>query len=879
MENPMQSGYKLTGLTVGNGQIGYFDEISLGDAPIGASPADDVSGDITGVVETQTGDPISDATVVGIVSKQPTTAGAQTELDNLSNPIPDDYTEQINNGFSPITEFGEASGTYAALYRTEDVGIDGNTGGQLPWVQSSDLSSPVYKDVPVGKPVVVMTGDATAGGALSGLNEYARQIPGEPVEADVTIEQIGPDGSVINEDTITTSKRFQNDGFDISSLPYNTYTFSPGVYRITTEGGFTYFVKAGSPTAIVDQYLDDVNGQLTDYSQRITDKLSNGSVERVTTTTNREGEFGFNVNSSGSLVHIQAYKSSALTDVKNVDPKNVTPESIREEYGKDIDFENGSYDEAVSQLPNGSIYFPSQTKRVSPPSENVSITMYEMEFPPLTDLTNLQEQRQKLLDKLRNGSFEDLVSDRLEDMNREELEGLHSRLDRLRERNSQLSDRYEDLLANTSYEGLNPDINSTSDEELKTRVKNLQQMIRTLQDTIDTEQPVTDIGSESMNARFTFGDALERDDVTVLAHWSNGTTTSVDDEYITLDEGVASALGVGSTTVLVNDYPLSDQDPNAVEFEVLVANEDGVGSSRSSVKNPTFSGELPKIDSVSLSSLEPGPSETVQVKISPAEDSSFSGMTGATVYGPSGSEVATISESQITDGKTFQFQTEGAGRYWVEAAVQGAGGDEYTVPFDLRAGEVDENRPPGIRAKSGPLGTYAVVGDGFESGSVETTANGNVEIIGQVKQGQDPPSTTHVYLNALEDTRDSTVTVRVTQGPDRESINSHVAVMVHGKQATENALAYRSDSEPLTRDASTRFGRISQTTGGTLIETYTDAGGSVTIRTINEPSISDRALHWVRVRTTGIDIPFTALSPLGFGVPRDLPTVETYARV
>jgi hypothetical protein len=824
-------------------------------------PDPTAGGGVSGRVTTQSGAPISNATVVGYASSKPTISQSRNQLDSLSNPLPEAFREQRDSGFSLLGSGGawqNANGRYVGVYSTSDIAAD-------PWVDSADLSEPMWRSVPVNKDVALVVGDPSENSILAGTNEYNRQIPGQTVSGTVVVETLSAGGDVVSRTTVETSEQSGGGLLDPSSMPYATMKFEPGVYRIKAkDSSFSYLIMAGSPTAIIDQYVNDINGSLTDYSQNIRDALSSGGLSRVTATTDSAGKFSFDVPSGTNVVHVQAYKSSTLSQVENIDPQNVTTEKIRDAY--DVDTSATDPTELQSQLeklPEGSVYMPSRAYRVTPPDQNVTVRMVELSFPPMGNISTLQDRQKQLLDQLRNGSFQDLLSDRVEELNRDEMEEVYDRLDRLRDRNGRLDEKYRELLEDTQLSDptANIEINQTSDEELRTRLKTLQQTIRGLRDTIESEPPAVDMGSESANGRFTFGTPLEREDVTVLAHYSNGTTMPVPAEYISVDRSVANTVGAGSTTVEVNDFPLSEQDPNAVEFEVLVANDEGFGSSRQSVKNPTFSGDLPTIDSVTVSSLEPGPSDTVQVDVTPSDDSSFQSVTGATVYGPSGSTVATIDEANVTDGTTFNFSTTGKGRYWIESTVRGVDGGEYTVPFSISAGDVDKQRPPGIRAKSGPLGTYAVVGDGFDSGAVRTTAAGDVEVTGVVSQDADIPSRVHIYLSALEASRDSSVSVRLTRGQNRESINEHVYVTVHGQSLTENALVYRGEEQPLTRDASTQYGRVSMPANGTVIETYTEANGEVSVRTINDPTRVDRVFHWFRVRTAGIDLPVIAIVP------------------
>lgn len=831
---------------------GDADTATLTKINTGATTEPDVSGQVVD----QAGNPIKDATVVGYTSQKNTVEDARNQLDDLSNPIPSTFQDQIDSGMTLMGSNGEFQNTdqnYVGVYSLENINVQ-------PWTDGADLSRPMWRSVPTDKQVALIVGDPTKSDIPVVDEEYDRQVPGRVVSDSVVVERIGPDGSVLDSTTVETEKRAGGGFLDPSSMPFAKFTFDTGIYRVRAQdSSFSYMIKAGSPTAIMDQAVEDTDSSLSEYSQNIKDAISNGDVSRVVTTTDSNGQFGFDVPSGTKVVHVQAYKSSTLVDVQNKDPSKINLSDIRADYSLDTSEGAEDLETQLESFPQGSIYIPSRAYRVEPPDRNVTVRMVEVTMPPLGDLKALQERQQSLLDELRNGSFQDLLGDQLRDINSEELRDLHEELDQLRERNDRIDQRYRELLEQSGLSEVNVDVNETSDDELKTRIRNLQESVRRLQDTIDSEPPQVDAGSESINARFTFDEALDAGDVTVLAHWSNGTTSTVADKFITLDEGIGNAVGAGSTTVQVSDFPLGENDPNAVSFEVLVANEDGIGRSTAAVKNPTFSGDLPDIDSVAVSSLEPGPSDTVEVSLDASDESSFRSVSGATVYGPSGSQVATIDEANVTDGDTFNFTTSGEGRYWVEATIEDSTGAQYTLPFNLRAGNSDKPRKPGIRAKSGPLGTYAVVGDGFTGGDVETTPGGDIEVIGQIEQSADVPNRVHIYLSEIEQSRDSDVQIRLTRGEDRESINNHVFVTVHGKSLTEDALVYRNEDQPITEDSSTRFGRVSTGGNGTVIETYTESNGEVSVDTVNNPSTLDVAIYQFRILTSDIDVPFTTV--------------------
>lgn len=94
-------------------------------------------------------------------------------------------------------------------------------------------------------------------------------------------------------------------------------------------------------------------------------------------------------------------------------------------------------------------------------------------------------------------------------------------------------------------------------------------------------------------------------------------------------------------------------------------------------------------------------------------------------------------------------------------------------------------------------------------------------------------------------------------------MNRSVAVVVHAKRLSDGALLYQ-DERPIT-DAVTRYGRHERYTSGTVIETYTDEQGVLDLRTVNQPTLWERAVYEWRMCFPGLGL-FAGISVGGFAV-------------
>ncbi|ELZ96597.1 hypothetical protein [Haloferax sulfurifontis] len=791
-----------------------------------------------------------------MVATQPSVAQAEDTLSSLQDPIPSVWTDQLESSFNLYDggagRLTQIDAQYVGVYSESDVGT-------APWIlDSSNLQNPMWANVPANEELALVVGDPSQRGRYLNQHEYDAQVPGRIVQGTAVIEKLSPTGEVVTTYRRETTETAGGGFADPSELNYATVTLNDGIYRVSAEGSdFSYLIKVGDPTPSLDDALKTINGTLTDGAQAIKDQLNSGALQRVTTTTNATGYYSLDVPSNAKVVTVTARKAPNIP----IDPQNLTEQSIRDYYEVDAETLEDLNEqqtqqslEAIEKLQNTTIYSPSAPVTVRPPKQNVDITLLEVSYPQYGNLTAFQEQLGLLDSLFNNESFSELPSalqQRIEDLTRTQREDLYEELFDLRTQNDKLQERYKDLLGD---DAVGIDLNETSDAELRERISKLQQSLSELQSSIETGEETVERASDTVTWSQEFLDVgLDLENVIVKAHYTNGTSQVISDEYINIESSPGTAAGFGSSTVTVEEYPMPS-DVAGVRFDVTVANGDGIGkASSSSVSNPAYDGEVPSLSSVSMSTLSPGPSDTLSMRLNPGEDSSFKSVVSAEAYGPNGQTLATTVNNSTGE---VTFQTGGQGVHTARLTFEDFEGRQHVLPVRVKAASADRDRPTGIRAVETPFGTIAQVGDGLESGAVDVDSSGAVSFTAQVGQGDDVPNVVHVYDSGLSVSSDSTRTVRVVRGDDRESVNRHVEVVYHTAALNDNALLYRGDSQPITRDASTRFGEVSGSSSSTTISSWTDADGELSLRINNNPGTLDRVRHWIAVRTADINVPF-----------------------
>ncbi len=800
---------------------GYVLEVEASSsipASSGGSP------DLNGTVSTQTNDGVANATVQLTMSKEPSIPQADTQLDELSNPIPAAYEEQIRNGFDLLGGDGyleNNDGAYAAIYDPSDLG--------LTYQASADLSEPKVTNIEPGEEQALIISDTEASCGVLGFetNEYNQQIPGcvQP-EGNVTIEKLSGTGEVVATDSVSVEEAGnQRDFGGPTNVHYATYTFAEGIYRVSAEtedgDGISYLTKAGNPTPDFNRYARNVEGAFTSQTESLRDAIDQDLLEVKTVTTNETGYWEASVPDNAKLVTVSARKAPGVA----VDPANLTYENMSDAYN-------------AEDSPNASVYLPSRTKRVSPPAQNVDVTLREVAFPGFADMDRLQTRLQELKNKLNNLTMDDLPQQLLQRMETESRDDLANAWGSLRGTLVNYEPAREAYLEISDREEV-PTADELSKSELQAAIQNANVAITRSSSTGQLTEMASETTEDTISQTWELvGIPLDQANVSVVADYSNGTSRVVDDEYIETSSGI-----VGADTISVEEFPLGEDDPEQVSFRLRVAGADEFASKTTAALNPTFSGEVPSIDAVEVTSLQPGPDDRVTVEVHPDSESTFRGVEEMTVRGPDGETIAT---SNISDGTTASFTTDGAGVHSIRFTIESTSGDTFTDVVQIEAADTDETLRPSIYAHSGPLGTYALVGDGFESGDVETTSTGSIEIVGQLGNDAEVPNTVDVFAEGVDVGTESATTVRIVRGESRQGVRANVPIVFHTPMlnspddARSHKTLVRANGNPVAWDGSTRYGVVEQDNDGASIRAFTADNGVLTLSLDNTPSWWER---------------------------------------
>lgn len=806
---------------------------------------------VSGVVRTQSGAPCRNCTVRAMavnysaldVGPDEYDARAKDLLAEARNVTPDDWRANVSlTGSDGLYETTDAR--YVAVHTTDDW-HPGTfyQAGVVELREDPDLDSP-RTHVPAGDPVVLSIRDPTTSPFYQ--DDIDEDLPGVTDSGRIVVEQVGPGNSTLAEFTVETDPRVTTTTGKDHELA--RVSLDSGFYRIHVEGSSaTVPLTVGDPESIASGYADDLRDRasgLSAHAQSVRAYRQNQTFSPRVTTTDAEGRFEFSISDPNlERVGLVAYRAP---DDLTTDPQNLSLADVR------------AYYEVTNTTE--SVMVPAGRTTASVPAENLTVSVRETSTPPYLSPGRHANLSARLREYFQYQSFSDLPSalqQRLNNTSRQRLETVYQRLDNLSQENDRLRDRYETLLEQHGETTVEVDVDDASDAALRQRIRALGQSITELRSTLDSGNTGVSHGNDTLSSHATFDAPLSQEHVTVVGHWSNGTSFVVADQYVSLDRHTVSGVGFQSTTVHVEEYPVTASDPASLRFEYRVATTKGVGSETTASENPSTEGEIPELAAIDFSTLRPGPDDLVTVDVQPTSDSSFRRVEQATVYGPSGAELAT---SNISGGDTFSFTTSGAGRYTIRITISATDGTTVVETVYLPAGDHGRDRRASIRAASGPTGVYALTGSGFEDGTIDVTDAGDgLEVVGQLDPDADAsrPRQVHVYLAGVQPGRTSDVSLRVVRGDERKELNQSVGVTIHSKRVSESAILYRDDN-PVT-DAGTRYGQFDRHANGTVVETYTDENGVVDVRTVASPSLWEQAIYEWRTTVPGFEVSLGAI--------------------
>lgn len=823
---------------------------------------------VSGTVENQNGDAVKNATVQvwGVDETLVTTEAGQTpeeaiqeEIQAAKNKTPEEWTMQMESDFhltGTNGHFASQDTRYVAVHRLTDWKHSAITDSVKndPSLQSPILSVDAARGETVTLALSVWDPDKFELG--NSVSSVSNDLPGEPVEGQIVVETVVATDSV---GTIQTTETVRDCGFigcDWSEI-FVEIELTPGFYRVYPKGneGAAYFIKVGNPVEIIVDDLNNELNQLTGQASDVAQDVSSGLFVKKTTTTDASGSFSIDVGPNIKTVAIQAYKAEGI-DVS--DPSQLDYQTIVEEYADSFDPSTCTQN---SEL--GSVYLPSAVQTVDPPDSDVTVTVREVSFPSYSNLNSLACKSEERLKQLLNETLTEALSmfqQRLEDIDTGELEKIYNELAALYEQNQELEERVNELLAErTGQDTVEVIVNESdaTEEQLRDRIASLEEGISQLRSELEGSVE-TEVDNSTISQIYSVDGDINADAVTLLLHYSNGTTETVttDSEYLSVNKRPGL-----SDQVILEEYPIGETDPATLTTELLVAEEEtgAIGRVRDTIRNPHFDNEIPTLDSIAVSSLEPGPDEQVSIDIDPEDPTVFDSITDVTVIGPDG-EITTDSVS--ANGQETGFRTDGAGLYHVKLTFNNTEGDTFVETFRLSAGDFDDARPASVQIRTGSTGRWLLVGDGLEGGTIDVGENGRqIAISAQIAQGDDAPGSVHVYTHGIDTGAETVTTVKLTRGSNGDSIQKQLGVVIHTDQLSEDAVLYREDpTNPLPRDGSNQHGVVDPRSNGTTIQTYTEGDGTVTVVTNTEPGTLEEIFYELRLQ--GVPLPSFATAGL-----------------
>ncbi|WP_231753953.1 carboxypeptidase-like regulatory domain-containing protein [Natronomonas sp. CBA1123] len=724
----------------------------------------------------------------------------------------------------------------------------------------------------------------------------------------ITIERLGPTGSVEETTEVTPSPsiRIQQGWAAISNgftVEYETARpdLGSGIYRVypsdDPDAAMVYAVAPnGNPEKIANNIVNVTNNEIeakNDYLQEIKDQHDAGNIDIKTTTTNDRGEFSFEIDETVvEEVELRAAKSGTGLEAQLASGE-LNRQQLAADFEDTVTGEFNTFDKSSVRFSEaevgtqefgdvcrqmgsvaddlGAPYTGSASTEV--PNPDVTIQGQRAPIPegvsqPVRECAVLNYAQQALEDP---GSLLPGLAGDIADMAQAELEGHYENILNLLKGNEDLQSVVEDELGRD----LPDDPSELDRDEIETVIRDGLDGVDNPSDDINVgepdDSPVPDIpGGDDDNDAPTVDDPTEeisdRVNETITREWpitgvddweeaglliridyADGTseTLSRDSEYVTLDESA-----VGPDTVRLEEFPFGEGDSAVANIRLDVSTPQGIGGEETPVRNPTFDGTVPSLDSIRLSDSAPGPSDAVTVGVTPAESSQFGTLQTVNVTGPQCSRSIQASDGDAT------FTTCGAGPHRVAATFTNADGVQFTEVLSVKAGNAAQARDPLIRGAAGPTGRFAVAANGLESGRIDVTA-GTSEVIltGIVPADVDIPNRVKASTTGVDVARGATTTVRIRQGPNEQTIRDRIGVVLHTSAVGNESLLWR-NGRPIRNPGDTASSSVEHFNDSTAIDTYSSDTATVRVEVDRDPSIFQEFRHSVQLRFAGIDIPF-----------------------
>jgi len=817
--------------------------------------------DLRGQVTDQSGEPAPNTTVeiVGVdTSKINPDAGetkkqrAEELLKEATNPLPDSWDPDRRLAGSD-GEFTNASGTYVAVHRPDDWGL-------AKWSTDADLGRPMLNP-PAEQEVILSVWDAESRNVVQdGIDS---DLPGSTVKRTVIVERLDPFGDVIDTREVELTQRrsvltsTKDHAFARTTLP-------AGVYRVRADGStYSYTILVGDEQDLKESFATDLETEadaLSKAAQDLQEKLDSGTFVRYTRTTNSSGYYNVSsVPENVDVVGVTAYKvdGDVLTSLSDPSPQDMRA------WVKNNDY-------------NGSVYVALEPRKYDTPTQSADVTVRKFSSPPFPLLDQFATKWAEFRDLVETETLTDLGSIydvELGEWSKDRKETAAANLSNVA--TEDIVDEYEARTGNdwSTFQNELEDRKRTN-EELRDDIRALEQAIAGLENQIGSgdAETSTDVGENGTNATATLRQAFEADfsEDDVVATWKdfNGSSVPIAPEYVSVNK----RTGRGDE-VLVDSYPIPNGSAGGY-IDVRVVTEDGEsGSGGARVKNPTFNGEIPDLRSIDVSSLRPGPAETVVAE--PRFDSAGSTVEDVDVFGPDGNTVT----ANLSDGRAT-FTPAGSGEHFVRFTIGNGDGQNFSQSVRVLAGDTPYNFPPGVTVKDGRTGVFGIAGDQVDDARVKVDSSGSKLDVTALVDPDSGTNEVHYHLEGAPQSADQSITARVVEGDSIDtgtSLSRHVGAYLHGRQLADDAVVYRKGASTTDRSRApipvdgreTTGGTVVDANGtGTVIQTYTSSNGDVTVDINNDPGLGERVAYRARVFLATFDAPVVgAISTFGTAGP------------
>jgi predicted RecB family endonuclease len=817
------------------------------------------AGGISGVVETQPGQPVSNATVEIWATSDSLTVPDGSSLRQEQNKLLDQATDPIPDRFEQDQQFGEIA--------DREQGIQPLVHTPADWEEGADTSQFAVQrhrgaeglDVPrhtpePGEEHVISCWDLTEepSSLLASEDSVDSKWMGQTTDCTVKIRKLGPGGDVVDggERTVESEVLYTTENYFGTVKKHHGVRWTPqqGIYEITTsKSNVKTYVAAGGIDSIERTFAQELRNQANENGERakfLKQQLDDKTFDKIAVETNATGHWSADVPEGYSYVAVTARKGTYQGNLlmAGTSPENRTMQAFTDEWSNAAQTEVSEMqqsDDPAVPPEVGSVYLSTQPERVDVPSNETVVRVREISTPTYTNGSvagNFSEMFSAWLNNQSQEEIQQFLA--AHGLNTTETEAMADRLNESMKRNEQLREEIEDQEA---------DINSAEE-----RLQFLQKLIMQQGSTAapeNTEQSVgetTDSGDRPVEVVLTypserFGDSLATGNWTVLAHDSTGDERVVPDEQVDVDRN----RGSGTVDITVSDT--MPADVASTRYEVIGISEQDVTRGSATVENPDAAGSVPALESIDISSTRPGPADRVTMNLHPTEDSSFATVSSATVYHPDGS----TSQADVS-GSEIAFTTNGSGTYAVDVVAENTKGTPYHETIRVHAGSADVDMPPGVRMRDTQFGTVALATDGAQEADVSISDDRSEATIGVgLAEGTDLSDGIHVYSTGALSGDEQTIRVRALDESGRQ-LGQSVGVTIHHDDLSQDALIYRND-DPITGDAKVVHG--SNASAATSIQTVTTSDGTVEIDVNRDPSLVDRASYRVQSALATIDLP------------------------